>query len=477
MPISGADLAMAEGRDYTHTAYQAPWIERHGRAAGGAALLLLLVAWLLIAKPWEYQRAGTPLTAEAPQRLSTAADVYPMQARPTRRVAIHGAAVYVTWADTRTDPPSLLLAVSTDAGKTFTERIIASPDPTRRLSDPAILTDSQGSLYLLYTYTKSEERETTKTRIMGQRSSREARPAQGIETASRIARSDDAGETWAAVSTIGSAFTPAMFEPVMGIDAANIVYVAAIGQVQGQDQVVVTKSASRGESFEPDLQVSTAPKGTRRDLAIAVSPAGRVAVLWSDRRNTPELPENGEIFGALANAGREFSEEMPLIAGALKPARQRYPEVLLRDSGELSVLFVEGVDRERRDRTVLRYAHSRTFGQSFDAPVTLFAKQLANPDAPQLAMGRDGQCYLTCSGTLTDLNQPTLLLAHSRDGGRTFRGLTPIVERFSPLIGMPALAVQDNTIVVSYFDTADPSAAAATQEVYAVRVTDGSVRE
>lgn len=467
---------MAEGRDYSHEAYQAPFLERYGPMLGGGLLLVGLASWLLVAKPWEYRRPTSALKADPAIRLSKAESVVPVFSRQTSRVAIHGSAVYVTWVDTRTDPPSLLLATSTDSGKTFAERVVEAPEAGRQLLDPSLLTDSQGSLYCLYTYSKADTKRLSTTSIQGNQRTEGASLNSGTQVFSRLARSDDGGVTWPVIRDVASVYSPILSSPVMGIDSKGTIHLAALGLTGGQEQVVATRTVNRGDSFEPDVQVSMAPKGRRRDLAIAVSPAGRVAVLWSDLRNATDLPENGEIFGALANAGKDFSSEVQLIKPALKPPRQRYPSVSLTDAGELSVIFEEGIEKERRDRTVLRYAHSRTFGAEFAPAQTLFAKQVDNPSAAQLVIGREGYLYLTCVGTLTDLGQPTALVAQSKNGGKSFSTLTPVTDRFAPTVQNPAIAVQGNTMVISFFDFNDPKGKPGTQEVYAVRLVDEDLR-
>lgn len=467
---------MAEGRDFSHEAYQAPFTEKYGAYIGALTLLLIGAGWLLSAKPWEFQRAATALAPDAPQRLSTADDVSPLFTRQTHRVAIHGSAVYVTWVDDRTEPPALLIATSTDSGKSFTERVAVEPELGQRFADPAVLTDSSGSLYLLYTFNVGEKKVTSKTFIEGKQNAARDPMHGGATITSRLGRSDDGGATWKLVRQVQSVYAPNLYTPVMDIDGSDTLHLAALAIVGGQEQVVVTHSKNSGDTFEADIQVSTATKGRRRDLAIAASESGRVAVLWSDLRNAPDMPENGEIYGALAQVGKEFSPEIALIKPALKPGRQRHPSVTLTDSGELNVIFQEGIEKERRDRSVLRYAHSTTFGKEFAASQTLFEKQLFNPTAVQMVTGRDGFAYLTCIGTLTDRDQPTILIAQSKTGGRTFSALTPVVDRFTDAVESPSLEVQGNTIMLSYFDYFDPEGAPGSKEVYAVRIVDNDVK-
>ena len=475
---------MAEGRDYTHEAYQAPFTERYAPQIGGTVILLLLVIGLAIWKPWiDKGRKPTNLHPEKPVRLSTAKNVRILQSRPTSRVAIHGAAIYVGWVDNRSTPPSVVMATSSDTGRTFSEQVLEQPPEGKTVSEPAVLCDSTGAIYLLYTFDeiavhdKSHTSLTTHGENGQSKTTSNARNPLGsaASTNARLARSTDGGATWKQVVTVGSIYTHDLADPVMGIDVNDTIHVAAIGWVDGVQQVLVTRSVNHGESFEPDVEVSQADHGTRRDVGIAVTPTGRCAVVWSDLRNAPDLPENGIIFGALSNVGDKFSNEIALVRPALKPGRQRYPQVLLDDKGHLGIVFVEGVDKDHREKTVLRYAYSSAFGAKFNDSSTLFERQLQDPSSPQVVHGKGLYWYLVCLGTLTDYNQPTVAIAESRDGGRNFSALTPVADRFAPSMAFPSLAAQENTVVVSYFDHADPEGKPGTNEAYAVRIVDKAV--
>ena len=196
---------------------------------------------------------------------------------------------------------------STDGGRTFSEPLPISDVERERVGAASPVIDSRGDLVVLYQDFKDDRRDFEG--LEG--------PVSEGPFALVVTRSDDGGQTFSAGVEIESGVVPArrflVFlpeYPSLAAGPGGALYASWAGARNGDEDVFLRRSDDGGASWSDPVRVNDNPlaDGTDQYLPrVAVAPAGRVDVLFYDRRNDPANVATDAYLASSDDGGRTFA--------------------------------------------------------------------------------------------------------------------------------------------------------------------------
>jgi hypothetical protein len=202
--------------------------------------------------------------------------------------------VHITWLQafgtgnlSFTEPVPYVVAVrSDDKGRTFSAPVRVSDPARQRIGGPSPVVDAKGRLHVLYTDYKDNRRDFS------------ALPGPAAESpfALVLATSTDGGKTFGPNSEVDTDVLPTRRFliylpefPQIAAGAGDDLYATWADGRNGDDDVFLRRSSDGGRSWSAPVKVNDNPAdGTAQFLPkVALSPGGRVDVLFLDGRNDP----------------------------------------------------------------------------------------------------------------------------------------------------------------------------------------------
>ena len=136
-----------------------------------------------------------------------------------------------------------------------------------------------------------------------------------------LARSGDGGATWSEV-TVDDAIVPpsrivVLFPPTpsLAVDRQSGRVYLSMADARAGDPDVWVWTAADGAAFGPPVRVNDTPAGDNTSQylpALAVSPGGRLDVVYYDRRRDPQDAQNDVSFQSSTDGGRSFHRALRL---------------------------------------------------------------------------------------------------------------------------------------------------------------------
>ncbi len=212
-----------------------------------------------------------------------------------------------------TDNP-LLVARSDDGGVNWKGPFRLTPPSRHRALAASIAADAHG-LYVAYLDLGDDVLDYS-----GAHGGR-AGPAYLGRWTLVLARSGDGGATWSEVdvdSIVPATRIVVLFPPTpsLAVDGADGRVYVSMADARGGDADVWLWASADGRSFGPPVRVNDTPPadGTSQYLpAIAVSPGGRLDVLYYDRRRDPGADALDDVsFQSSTDHGRSFGRSVRL---------------------------------------------------------------------------------------------------------------------------------------------------------------------
>ena len=224
--------------------------------------------------------------------------------------------MYCSWTrfSSQTD---ILLIKSTDNGVTWNSPVTVSDQSNVQGSFPATSTD--GELYVAWFNGSSGGR-------------------------IRFDKSTDGGTSFGTDVTVGSA--PDGWFPHMAVDHSrgpfnNYIYVVWDDLSNGDDDVFLSISSDRGNSWSSKIRINNDPVGNGEDQywpSIAISELGEIVILFYDTRNTPNNNIIEAYIARSTDGGATFTNELLSTV----PSPTAVPNSDVRFGDYINVDFVAG---------------------------------------------------------------------------------------------------------------------------------------
>jgi hypothetical protein len=262
--------------------------------------------------------------------------------------------VFVAWADIRsTTDYDIYFANSTDGGATWSNpNVKINTDVgTTTQNSPAIAVDSNGVVYLVW----QDYRDT-------------------IISHSDIffAKSSDGGATWTDpnVRVNSDATTTQQRDPTIAVDSQGNIYVAWEDQINGDDDIYVSKSEDGGATWsDPSIKINS--DGTteiQRNPHITVDSQDNVYITWEDRRNG----DYDIYYARSTNGGSTWTDPNVRVDSDDTNTGQHNPVIAV---GLNNRIYVTWHDNRNVDKDIY-YAESDDGGNTWTHP-----NQRVNDDA------------------------------------------------------------------------------------------------
>ncbi|MDQ6615879.1 MAG: glycoside hydrolase [Actinomycetota bacterium] len=231
------------------------------------------------------------------------------------RLAVDGrGTIYLSWLQATEvgvlrlgQPPNpIVLSRSTDGGRTFSAPVVVSDPQRLRVGGASPVVDSAGRLEVLYEDFRDDRRDFEN--LDG--------PVSEQPFSLVMARSDDGGGSFARGVVVEPGVVPTqrfvVFLPPAASVAAgpgNALYVAWADGRNGDADVLLRRSPDAGATWSAPVRVNDNRKGdgTSQYLPrVAVSPGGRVDVVFLDRRRDPANVNTDVYLASSHDQGRTF---------------------------------------------------------------------------------------------------------------------------------------------------------------------------
>ena len=180
-----------------------------------------------------------------------------------------------------------MFAQSSDGGDTFSRPVVVSPDPGGNSPSAPVIT-ADGAIYLTY-----------------------LQRVQGSDTAVLLARSNDGGLTFSARSfdaqpDVGLQYDNARLVAAPGGDA---LYTVFSHKGKGTDQVFFRRSLDRGDTWEEEVRVNSRVQGASFGPDMSVAPNGRIDVVFFSQR---VADREDVLWASSTDGGRTFGKDRQL---------------------------------------------------------------------------------------------------------------------------------------------------------------------
>jgi len=231
------------------------------------------------------------------------------------RVVVDGTGtVYVTWLAVKDVAPlaivdgdnPIVVARSTDGGRTFSAPVRVSDPARQRVGAASPVIDRNGDLVVLYEDFKNDRRDFEN--LDG--------PVHDEPFTLVVTRSSDKAQSFAPAAEVDTGLVPLtrflVFLPEFPSIAAgpgDDLYVAWADGRGGDMDVYLRRSGDGGQTWAAAVRVNDNPQGdgTWQYLPrVAVAPDGRVDVLYLDRRRDPDNLLANAFLASSEDSGRSF---------------------------------------------------------------------------------------------------------------------------------------------------------------------------
>jgi predicted neuraminidase len=362
----------------------------YGRSRLRHVLVLVGAGTLLLADGHPSAQTTSPGGASGfPAAGSTGDEMAPRLVAGPRGEALR---LWQRRADPRAGGGAVFLAIASAPAKWQTLVEIRSPEKGVTIRDPELAISASNELALIYRWWRNEPR------------------AKQL----RLARSDDAGQTWSQpatpIDTSGKAF-----DPNIAWGAARSLVAVWADERRGNRlfHIYARRSPDGGTTWEQEQLLSRFPELAPSDLfarpKLIGDGQGRLWAAWVGVKNgRSSLYMNRSVDG-----GRKWTDPAPLTGDS----RSVFGHSLHRAGDRMLLVWQD--TRTERDRV---YAVSSSdAGATWTAPVRvdhLSADSAVNVNSPAALLSADGEALVAWQDARN--GRDDIFLARSTDGGRTW---------------------------------------------------------
>jgi hypothetical protein len=224
-------------------------------------------------------------------------------------------------------------------------------------------------------------------------------------------------------------------KPRLARSASGILSVLAVADFEGRRSLVYARSQDDGDHFSASIRVSDEKSSviaSGENVPSLIQVASGVYAAWQEK--TPE-GRHRIVFARSTDMGASFGKPVE-VSDHKGGSFNGFSAMNVAPNGDIYVIWLDGRDEPEPEGTLALYlAKSSDGGNSFTAN-TRVALGACPCCRPAIAFGKTGQVYVSWRKVF-DGDIRDVVLAVSRDGGRTFSASKKVGEDKWVLHGCP----------------------------------------
>jgi hypothetical protein len=232
--------------------------------------------------------------------------------------------IHIVWLHAASDAPigglppepnPLFAAHSDDGGRTFSAPVQISDPERPRVVAPALVVGPGRSVHVAYYDLQDDVRDYQGL---------EGPPWEGRWSVV-VTSSFDGGKRFGRGVLVDDQLVPpgrvmliyTMPPPSLAVDESHRLFVAWWDSRQGDPDVFLARSVTRGRTWEAPRRLNDDPSGNGKEqylVRLAVAPTGRLDAVFLDRRNDPENVRNDVYYTYSGDGGRTFAANVKVTS-------------------------------------------------------------------------------------------------------------------------------------------------------------------